>query len=381
MRVLMTTDAVGGVWQYSLALLRGLVREHDCEVALVCLGDPAEEELRELELAGRVELVRLPLHLEWMRGGQDSIRESVRQVGRLAARWKPDVIHSNQHCFGLLAEEFPTIVVSHSDVLSWTAWQRARRAATVPDLQALRWMVRDDPFLRGYSDLVSTCLAGATAVVSPSRFVAGCLQEIYGVKSAVIHNGLWPDGYAGAAKEPTAVVVGRLWDDAKNASAAVHAAKGLPLEVVMVGPTTGPSGETAHLPAAENVCYLGASTWAEARKAISRASFYLATSSYEPFGLAVLEAALSNCALLANDIPAYRELWGGAALFCGFNDPVAMREALAGLLEAPAAASSWGDAARARAVERFTARRMAADYYALYSDVRRGLPASPRVRE
>jgi len=46
-------------------------------------------------------------------------------------------------------------------------------------------------------------------------------------------------------------------------------------------------------------------------------------SVYEPFGLSVLEAALSGAALVLSDIPTYRELWDGAALFATADDPAA----------------------------------------------------------
>jgi glycogen(starch) synthase len=36
---------------------------------------------------------------------------------------------------------------------------------------------------------------------------------------------------------------------------------------------------------------------------------------YEPFGLSVLEAALSGCALVLGDIASLREVWGGAACY------------------------------------------------------------------
>jgi glycogen synthase len=362
----MTTDAVGGVWQYSLSLARGLVRQHDCEVALVCLGQPATDDLRQMDLAAGVELITLPPHLEWMRHGEESISRSVDEVGTLATRWKADVVHSNQHCFGLLSEQVPTVVVSHSDILSWIAWQRCRVNGSTLDTGALRRVVEADPFLRRYSDLVATALASASAVVAPSRFVAASLEQLYGVRSRVIYNGLWPDGYAPTAKAPLAVVVGRLWDGAKNARMAVHAAEGLPLQLIMVGPTVGPAGETAYLPTADNVRYRGAATWAETRDILSEASFYLATSSYEPFGLAVLEAALSGCMLLANDIPSYRELWGEAALFCRFNDARHMRENLIASLRDAAFVRDRGWAARDRAATRFAAGRMAAEYAALY---------------
>jgi glycogen synthase len=366
MRVLMTTDAVGGVWQYSLSLARGLVQKHDCELALVCLGEPDTADLREMGLSAKVELVTLSPHLEWMRCGEDAIRRSIEEVGGLAVAWKADVIHSNQHCFGLLSDQVPTIVVSHSDVLSWIAWHRCRSNSSFLDVGALRTVVQADPFLRRYSDLVSTALTNASAVVSPSRFVAASLERIYGAQSTVIHNGLWPGSYIPKHKEATAVVIGRLWDGAKNAAMAVRAAERLPLQLIMVGPTVGPSGETAHLPLAGNVRYLGATTWAETRDILSRASFYLATSSYEPFGLAVLEAALSGCALLANDIPSYRELWEGTALFCRFNDAGDMRAALAASLRDPAGSQDRGRSARDRAVSLFAADRMATEYAGIY---------------
>jgi len=37
----------------------------------------------------------------------------------LQQRLCPDLLHANQHAFGVLSDEFPVLVVSHSDVLSW----------------------------------------------------------------------------------------------------------------------------------------------------------------------------------------------------------------------------------------------------------------------
>ena len=60
----------------------------------------------------------------------------------------------------------------------------------------------------------------------------------------------------------------------------------------------------------------------------SRAAIYIATSKYEPFGLAPLEAALSRCAIVANDIPSLREVWEDAALYFRKDDARSLREAL-----------------------------------------------------
>ena len=51
------------------------------------------------------------------------------------------------------------------------------------------------------------------------------------------------------------------------------------------------------------------------------AAIYVAPALYEPFGLTVLEAALSGCSLVLSDIPSFRENWDGAALLISTEDP------------------------------------------------------------
>ena len=45
---------------------------------------------------------------------------------------------------------------------------------------------------------------------------------------------------------------------------------------------------------------------------LARAAIYCLPARYEPFGLSVLEAALSGCALVLGDIPSLREIWDDA---------------------------------------------------------------------
>ena len=54
------------------------------------------------------------------------------------------------------------------------------------------------------------------------------------------------------------------------------------------------------------------------------ASIFALPARYEPFGLSILEAALSGCALVLGDIPSLRELWAGAAVFVPPDDHKAL---------------------------------------------------------
>mgnify|MGYP002781342234 FL=1 len=97
---------------------------------------------------------------------------------------------------------------------------------------------------------------------------------------------------------------------------------------------------------------------------MARASVYAAPALYEPFGLAILEAASAGCALLLGDIPSLRELWDGVAVFAPPRDQSAFARALRLLEGDPRGRRALAAAARQRAC-RFTSAAQADAYIAL----------------
>ena len=106
----------------------------------------------------------------------------------------------------------------------------------------------------------------------------------------------------------------------------------------------------------------------------ARAAIYALPARYEPFGLTVLEAALSGCALVLGDIPSLRENWEGAALFVDPGSPDGLREALAGLVRDAGRRAQLGRLALARGLL-FDPARMASAYLAAYLQLLAGVPA------
>src|SRR5438309_11136810 len=102
------------------------------------------------------------------------------------------------------------------------------------------------------------------------------------------------------------------------------------------------------------------------RHLYGRAGIYAATSRYEPFGLAPLEAALSRCALVANDIPSLREIWGDTALYFQHNDARSLGVAIRSLLADADLRRDYANRALRHAQDSYTAARMTNDYPALY---------------
>jgi glycosyltransferase involved in cell wall biosynthesis len=108
---------------------------------------------------------------------------------------------------------------------------------------------------------------------------------------------------------------------------------------------------------------------------MGRAAIFAHPARYEPFGLAVLEAALCGCALVLGDVESLRELWDGAALFVPPGDDAALAGALRALCADERGRAVFAAAGRARAL-RLSAARMTEAYLALY----RSLGASDRPR-
>jgi glycosyltransferase involved in cell wall biosynthesis len=114
----------------------------------------------------------------------------------------------------------------------------------------------------------------------------------------------------------------------------------------------------------------GAQTESQLRNLYSKSTVFAATSRYEPTGMASIEAAFSRCALVANDIPVYRELWGDAALYFDRNDAESLADVLGKLDQDREMTRLYGTRAYNRARERFTARRMVDEFLHLYRRLR-----------
>jgi glycogen synthase len=322
MRILMTADTVGGVWTYVQDL--GGALDADVEVATMGPGTP--------------------YRLEW----EDDPWEDVDRAGawllELEEELQPDVVHLNGFAHGSLPWRAPVVVVAHSDVVSW--WWAVHGEA--PPARYDR-----------YRSAVEAGLRAADVVVAPTQAVLGDLERHYRLRGPRV---VVPNGSAFAPvdvpKEPFVLGLGRFWDAAKNVAALERVAAGCPWPIV-----TGGAGTA-----------LGALGRDEVRALLGRAGVYCAPARYEPFGLAILEAARSGCALVLGDVPSLREIWRDAAVFAPPDDDDALAAALRLLARDGELRRELAERARRRAAS-LSVERMAAAYAAVYDGVLARVPA------
>ena len=361
MHVLVTTDTLSGVWTYTQELVTGLV-SRGVRVTLVSLGDiPLPQQTSWMDSLQGLEYRPTAFRLDWMQEGEQDLKDSSAYVTALVKELKPDLLHLNQLCYGHLAVETPRVVVAHGDLISW--W----KAVHGHEPKESRWM-------RWYREAVTRGLWHADAVVAPSVWMLDVIRSSYTrpKRQAVIYNGRNPVSFNPyVSKDDSVLAVGRMCDAGKQVSLLTQHSH--PLPVCIVGSETAVADREIPIHTDVRVAtdrirvaLKGPQTQAQLRVLYSRASIYAATSRYEPFGMAPLEAAFSRCAIVANDIPSFREIWGEAAIYFQANDAESLADVIRRLHEHQELRQGYATRAYQRARECFTAKRMVDEYVGLY---------------
>ncbi len=353
-RILMTTDTIGGAWTYSIDLCRELNR-HGVEVILATMGPVADADQRE-QVAGlrAVHLVESSFRLEWMDDPWEDIESASRWLMQLEQAFSPDLIHLNGYAHAALPWSAPVVVAAHSCINSW--WQ-AVHGCPPPERYDL------------YAATVRRAVEAADLVIAPTQAMLDAFSQAHGrpARSRVIPNGTRAERFHRGVKRHHVLAAGRLWDPAKNTEALCRIAGTLPWPIHLAGRSTGPDGRPAELPGIVRLGHCGTRQMAEV---LSEAAIFALPARYEPFGLSVLEAACSGCALVLGDIPSLREVWGDAALFVPPDDALALRTALLQLIDDEDLRYRQGTKALERA-RRFTAAAMADAYLEACADLLR----------
>jgi len=214
----------------------------------------------------------------------------------------------------------------------------------------------------------------ADAVVAPSAWMLDQVRTGYvrPRRELVIYPGRNPiffNPYVN--KDDCVLAVGRLVDASKQISLLTQHKHPIPVCIVGAEQTVPvpriPIRADVKIDTDEtSVAIRGPQTEAQLRTLFSRAAIYAATARYEPLGMSALEAAFSRCAIVANDVPCFREVWGDAALYFRTNDAASLAAKIRDLNADRPMRRAFAELAYTRARERFTTRRMIEEYLQLY---------------
>ena len=361
MHVLVTTDLLSGSWAYTRELVTGLVTR-GVRVTLVSFGEiPLPDQTVWMDQLHGLDYRPTAFHLEWMQEAETDLPESSAFLAALVRELRPDILHLNQFCYGNLPVDIPRVVMAHGDLVTRTHAVHNRPP-------------RPESSLTWYRNTVLHGLDGADVVVAPSTWMLDRISACYRrpQRAEVIYPGRNPiffNPYVN--KDDCVLAVGRLVDASKQVFLLTQHPYSVPVCIVGAEHTVPmpriPIRADVKVDTDQTcVAIRGPQTEAQLRALYSRASIYAATARYEPLGMAALEAAFSRCALVANDIPSFREVWGDAALYFRTNDAASLADKICQFNADRAMRRAYAELAYTRARDRFTTKRMIDDYLQLY---------------
>jgi len=229
---------------------------------------------------------------------------------------------------------------------------------------------------RGYRSLrplLARLAARLDGRVAVSLAAAATLEAVTGrAPDEVLHNAVDPERFSAPPAAPTGgarriAFVGRH-EQRKGLEVLLRAFTGLEgddLELLVV--SDGPERARLERDCADpRVRWLGRIDDDALAALLGGAQLFAAPSlGGESFGVVLLEAMAAGCAVVASDLPGYREAGGESACYVAPGDPEALRQGLARLLAEPELVRRLGAAGRARAAEHsFSA--LAAAYESCY---------------
>lgn len=264
----------------------------------------------------------------------------------------------------------------------------AGRVVTVHDLSYVHDRDEMPASIARFDDLVAWAVRGGAAVHVPSAYVAGEVAERYpGADITVVHEGAPVPWGAGARRDgpPTIVAVGTalrrkrfpLLVEAFGLVAAdpAHA----DARLCLVG-AEGPDSQAVEAaverlppPVRGRVRLAGRLDERELRRVVGGAAVVAVPSTYEGFGLPVLEAMAAGVPVVATRAGSLPEVAGDAARLVAADDAAALATGIADVLADDTLAAHLAEAGLARAAT-FTWDATAAGLVALYERVAAGHP-------
>ncbi|HET6180227.1 MAG TPA: glycosyltransferase family 4 protein [Candidatus Sulfotelmatobacter sp.] len=359
--VLVTADTLSGAWTYTRELVTGLVTR-GVRVTLVSFGEiPLPEQTTWMDHLHGLDYRPTAFRLEWMQEAEEDLPESSAFLFELVKELRPDVLHLNQFCYGNLPVDIPRVVMAHSDLITRTEAVQDRSSRSS---RPTKW----------YRDTILRGILGADAVVAPSAWMLDRIRTCYAQprRDEVIYPGRNPIFFNPyISKDDCVLAVGRLVDAGKQLSLLTQHEHPLPVCIVgaeqtVAAPRIPIRADVKVATDQTSIAIRGPQTEAQLRALYSRASIFAATARYEPLGMPILEAAFSRCAIVANDIPSFREIWGDAALYFRTNDAASLADSIRLLNSDRTMCRAYAELAYTRARERFTTKRMIEDYLQLY---------------
>ncbi len=216
----------------------------------------------------------------------------------------------------------------------------------------------------------------AECITSPSEYLKNLIlenfdKENYCDKIKVIPNGIHPENFNPKKKEKKVLVVTRLFErkGVQYIIDAMRDIKNYELVICGDGPYLKKLEHKISKLNVTNIHLLGYISHERLKYEYETSSIFVFTSTAESFGIVLLEAMSSGCAIITTNNSGCSEVVDDAALLVRPKKSSNIKEALIKLINNDQLRNELGATARKRVEENFTWKIIAKQYLSVYEDI------------
>lgn len=355
-KLLITTDVTSEVWNYTVNLCETISNLMKIEILAVSLGGkPSKQQLEEANRAKlNVLFTEYPLNMgDEYDKYESNIREVEEYLSKAIKDFSPHIIHLNHYISSSMYDS-PVILTCHQDILNQVKW-----------VENINNPISEN--IHKYRNIITNAIKNADFIVVTSRFMAENLVNTYKFSGRIkiIYNGINYEPSSLLPDNPSIIIKSRFDSKFGNTVLLNKIIQRIPenIKIFFIGE------KPFERVSARKITYLGNLSGEELKDAYRNASIYLALSKWDTFGFDKIKAAYSNCAIIANNIPVHRELWGDCACLFDRNNENSLIRCINNLAENENLLSLTAKNCQAKALSAFNSKKMGYEYINFYKNV------------
>ncbi|MFA6989598.1 MAG: glycosyltransferase [Candidatus Gastranaerophilaceae bacterium] len=349
----MTADSHGDVNSYAYNLAEILVSLTDAQILVVCTGEN-NKNIKQNANTDVIKTVFSNVSLDWNGNFEDyitRITEFKSFIKKCIKDFNPGIVHLNHYID--VDIDRPIVLTAHDDVLNKIKWTKRKGRAYLLDSHLLK-----------YRDFIKENINKADSIVTLSRFTAQNLLRTYDVKNKIkiIYNGINSTVRAKENENISLFTSVNTKKETGNFGMFLKTVQKLPENINISVVENGLEDKKL----SERINYHSFSDIEALNEICSSADIYLDLSNWETFGTVPMIAAFSKCAILANDIPFLREMWGDCGCIFERNNIYSLLRNLNNLIENRQYLNMVSQKCYNKAISVFNSKRMGYEYINLY---------------
>lgn len=347
-KLLITTDVSNEIWNYAIKLCESIKLSINADILAVNFGKKLDnnkiEEIKSLD----IKVISLEYQPEKLLYEEKDNAENF--LLNVIKEFKPDIIHLN-HYFNLKNKvNCPVVITAHNDLISLSKWSGLRLKTN----------------LNEYRNIVKNAVNSSNIILSTSRFGAECLIKEYEIKNniRIIYNSVNTKPCLDFPEKICLLAEGNSNSKSDNLEILNKIAHKIPgnIKIKVIG-------KNFYYRNSKRIEWLDNLSKEDLIKTFNDSSIFLALSNYDPHGFASIMSAYSNCAILANNVPTYKEMWGDCAYIFERNNINSFIRSLNNLIENRSLLINTAKRCQAKALSSYNMKRMGLEYINTYKNL------------